>query len=91
MRPAVEDLIGKMLMIGIFAIMAGRQGISLAHMLSSPVRPPMWVLGAFIAYQVYRYSFTHSTWLIVLTALDVVVIALIHHEYRLRKRHGFPG
>lgn len=45
MRPAVEDLIGKMLMIGIFAIMAGRQAIGLAQMLASPVKPPLWVLG----------------------------------------------
>lgn len=51
----------------------------------------MWVLGAFIAYQLYRYSFTHSIWLILLTVLDVVVVALIYHEYRLRMRHGFPG
>lgn len=50
----------------------------------------MWVLGAFIVYQLYRYSFTHSIWLVLLTALDVVVVALIHHEYRLRKKQGFP-
>ncbi|MFS8136815.1 MAG: DUF2127 domain-containing protein [Thermomonas sp.] len=49
----------------------------------------MWVLGAFIVYQLYRYSSTHSIWLILLTALDVVVIVLIHHEYRIRKQRGF--
>lgn len=50
----------------------------------------IWVLAAFIAYQLYRYSYTHSIWLVLLTALDVIVIALIHHEYRIRKAHGFP-
>lgn len=50
----------------------------------------IWVLAAFIAYQVYRYTYTHSIWLLLLTALDVFVIALIHHEYRIRKAHGFP-
>jgi uncharacterized membrane protein len=37
----------------------------------------------FIAYQLYRYSYTQSFGLIVLTVFDVVVIALIWHEYRL--------
>ena len=45
MRPEIEDLIGKMLMVGTFAIMAGRQVIALAHTLASPVRPPLWLLG----------------------------------------------
>lgn len=51
----------------------------------------MWVLGAFIVYQMYRYTFTHSPWLLALTALDVAVVALIHHEYGQRKLLGFPG
>ncbi len=40
-------------------------------------------LGAFILYQVYRYTFTHSIWLIVLTVFDFIVIWLIWHEYKL--------
>ncbi len=40
-------------------------------------------LGAFIIYQVYRYTFTHSIWLIVLTIFDFLVIWLIWHEYKL--------
>jgi uncharacterized membrane protein len=62
-------------------------GLLRRKMWSYPVS--MWVLGAFIAYQLYRYSFTHSIWLILLSALDAVVIVLIHHEYRVRKQHGF--
>ncbi|MDI1253722.1 DUF2127 domain-containing protein [Thermomonas sp.] len=63
-------------------------GLLRRKMWSYPVS--MGVLGAFIAYQLYRYSFTHSIWLLLLTGLDAVVIALIHHEYRVRKTHGFP-
>ncbi|HVR82263.1 MAG TPA: DUF2127 domain-containing protein [Luteimonas sp.] len=48
----------------------------------------MWVLGAFIVYQCYRYTLTHSVWLVLLTALDVVVVFLIFHEYRMRKARG---
>jgi len=44
------------------------------------------VLGLFIAYQLYRYSHTHSVGLIVLTVFDVVVIGLIWHEWRLMRR-----
>jgi uncharacterized membrane protein len=40
------------------------------------------VFGAFIAYQIYRYTFTHSMWLLLITALDIAVIALTWHEYR---------
>lgn len=45
----------------------------------------------FIVYQVLRFSVTHSPWLLALTALDVIVIALAWHEYRylerMRKAH----
>lgn len=50
------------------------------------------VLAAFIAYQLYRYSFTHSFALIVLTGFDVLVIALVWHEWRyLRTRPRAAG
>jgi len=45
------------------------------------------VLALFIAYQLYRYSFTHSIGLIVLTAFDLLVMALVWHEWRLLRRH----
>lgn len=44
-------------------------------------------LALFIVYQLYRYSYTHSLGLIVLTIFDVFVIALIWHEYGLVRRH----
>jgi uncharacterized membrane protein len=44
------------------------------------------VLSLFIAYQLYRYSFTQDIGLLVVTALDLIVLALAWHEYRLRRR-----
>jgi uncharacterized membrane protein len=48
----------------------------------------------FIVYQAYRISFTHSSLLVVITAFDLLVIALTWHEYKIikAKRHpiGWP-
>ncbi len=46
----------------------------------------MIVFGLFIVYQLYRFSFTHSSWLLVLTILDILVIWLTWHEYNFLKR-----
>ena len=48
------------------------------------------VLGLFIVYQLYRFSYTHGFGLIVLTVFDIVVMGLIWHEYRLVRRHLAP-
>jgi uncharacterized membrane protein len=40
----------------------------------------------FIVYQVYRYTYTFSVGLILLTIFDVIVIWLIWHEYRVMKK-----
>jgi uncharacterized membrane protein len=45
------------------------------------------VLGLFIVYQLYRFSYPHGFGLIVLTVFDVFVMGLIWHEYRLVRRH----
>jgi uncharacterized membrane protein len=45
------------------------------------------VFGLFIAYQLYRYSYTHEVALIALTIFDLFVIALAAHEYRLLRKH----
>src|SRR6266478_1860256 len=42
----------------------------------------LWFLAAFIAYQMYRFLFTHSLWLIALTVLDLIVAFLIWREYQ---------
>ncbi|WP_054311270.1 DUF2127 domain-containing protein [Mesorhizobium sp. 1M-11] len=49
------------------------------------------VLGLFIAYQLYRFSYTHGWGLIVLTVFDVIVMWLIWHEYRLVRKHRQAG
>jgi len=45
------------------------------------------VMGLFIAYQLYRYSYTHGWGLIALSVFDIIVIWLIWHEYRVVRRH----
>jgi uncharacterized membrane protein len=45
------------------------------------------VLGLFILYQVYRFTFTPSAGLVLLTIFDGIVMVLIWHEYRLIRRH----
>lgn len=45
------------------------------------------VLGLFIVYQLYRFSYTHGVGLIILTVFDVFVMSLIWHEYSLVRRH----
>ncbi|MER8639585.1 DUF2127 domain-containing protein [Mesorhizobium sp. M1365] len=44
-------------------------------------------LGAFMCYQVYRYSYTHSFGLLVLTVFDAVVMVLIWHEWKVVRQH----
>jgi uncharacterized membrane protein len=45
------------------------------------------VLALFITYQIYRFYYTQSVGLVVLTVFDVFVMVLIWHEYRLMRRH----
>ncbi len=45
------------------------------------------VLGLFIVYQVYRFTFTPSAGLVLLTVFDLIVMVLIWHEYRAIRRH----
>jgi uncharacterized membrane protein len=45
------------------------------------------LFGLFVAYQLYRYSFTHSVWLLVITLLDLLVIVLTWHEYNFMRKH----
>lgn len=47
----------------------------------------LFVLGLFIVYQVYRFSYTQGAGLIILTVFDIVVMGLIWHEYSLMRRH----
>lgn len=40
------------------------------------------VFTLFIVYQLYRYTFTHSAWLLALTVIDLIVLSLTWHEWR---------
>jgi uncharacterized membrane protein len=44
-------------------------------------------LGAFMVYQLYRYSYTHSFGLLVLTVFDLLVMLLIWQEWKAVRRH----
>lgn len=48
------------------------------------------VFGAFIVYQVYRFTLTHGFGLIALTVFDLAVMWLIWREYRLREFASRP-
>jgi len=48
----------------------------------------LWFLAGFIAYQAYRFFFTHSLLMIALTIVDLIVAFLIWREYQRRKQ-GF--
>ena len=69
-------------------------GLIKAVLVAGLLREKLWaypasfaVFGAFIAYQLYRYSFTHDIALIALSIFDLFVIALAVHEYRLLRKH----
>lgn len=42
----------------------------------------MSIFGIFGAYQLYRYTHTHSSWLVVLTVFDALIIILTWLEYK---------
>jgi uncharacterized membrane protein len=49
-------------------------------------------LGLFVVYQLYRYSYTRSLGLVLITVFDLVLMALIWHEYRVvRRPRGSPS
>jgi uncharacterized membrane protein len=48
-------------------------------------------LSLFIVYQIYRFLYTHSLGLVALTLLDLIVIWLVWHEYRLVRNHRSIG
>ena len=69
-------------------------GLIKAVLVAGLLREKLWaypaaftVFTGFIAYQLYRYSFTHDVGLILLSILDALIIALSWHEYRLLRRH----
>lgn len=77
-----------------YALYLLSHGIVKIVLVAGLLREKLWaypasfvVLSAFIAYQLYRFSYTHEASLIALTILDLIVIGLAWHEYRLLRRH----
>jgi len=67
-------------------------GVTKAFLVGALLKNKLWayplaliVFGAFIAYQLYRFTFTQSIGLIALSLFDLVVIWLIWLEYRAVK------
>jgi uncharacterized membrane protein len=50
----------------------------------------MAVFAIFVVYQLYRFSFTHSPWLLLLSFFDLVVLWLIWKEYQIQRRAPAP-
>lgn len=81
-----------------YAIYLLSHGIVKIFLVAGLLRNKMWaypvsliVMGLFIVYQIYRFSYTYSWGMIVLSVFDLVVMALIWHEYRfMRAHHGKP-
>ena len=77
-----------------FAFYLLSHGVLKAAVVVALLREKLWaypaaiaLFGAFIAYQLYRYSYTHDMALIALSVFDLFVIALAIHEYRLLRKH----
>ena len=77
-----------------FAFYLLSHGLVKAVLVLGLLREKLWaypasfaVFSAFIAYQLYRYSFTHDIALIALSIFDLFVIYLAVHEYRLLRKH----
>ena len=64
-------------------------GLLRAKVLYYPIAIAVFAL--FIVYQLYRFNATHSLWLLLITAVDILVIGLTWQEYRyLRRSHVRP-
>jgi uncharacterized membrane protein len=79
---------------GFYAFYLLSHGLVKSVLVIGLLREKLWaypasfaVFGAFIAYQLYRYSYTHDVALILLSIFDLFVIALAVHEYRLLREH----
>ena len=77
-----------------FAFYLLSHGLIKAVLVAGLLKEKLWaypasiaVFGLFIAYQLYRYSWTHDLALIALSIFDLFVIYLALHEYRLLRRH----
>lgn len=69
-------------------------GIVKLFLVTELLRKKLWayplsifVFSLFIIYQIYKYFYSPSVWLLLLTLFDVLIIWLTSHEYRKIKKH----
>lgn len=69
-------------------------GIVKVFLVINLLRGKLWAYPAtivtlflFVAYQLYRLSYTYSSFLIFLTLFDLLIIGLTWHEYKIIKSH----
>lgn len=92
---AVHHFSGDVKLFGALYLLA--HGVVKIGLVAALLRNRLWaypgaiaVFVAFLGYQLYRYANTHSAWLLVLSVLDVFVIALTWAEYRrVQRRSSF--
>ena len=91
LRAAVRPLTANTQLFAAIYLLA--HGVIKALLVYGLLRDELWafptaivVFGAFGAYQIYRYAIHPSDWLIALTILDVIVIALAWAEWRRVKK-----
>lgn len=77
-----------------YAVYLLSHGIVKIVLVAGLLRERLWaypasigVLGLFIAYQLYRFSYTHEWMLVALSLFDSLVMFLAWHEYRLLRKH----
>lgn len=75
------------------ALYLASHGVIKLFVIAGLLREKLWyyptalvVFGLFIIYQLYRFSFTHSVWLIVLSVVDAAIMLLTWHEYQYLRR-----
>ena len=47
----------------------------------------IFILLGFIGYQIFRYFYTASLWLIIFSTIDLFILSLVVHEYRYLKKY----
>ena len=70
----------------------------LRHVVVSLLRELKWAfpvalgfLGAFTAYQLYRFAHTHSIALLVFSVVDLFIMGMVWREYAVRRNTGAFG
>jgi uncharacterized membrane protein len=93
LRHAVENLSSDTkLFAGVYLLV---HGLIKVFLVGGLLREKLWayptalgMLGAFILYQLYRLTHTHSLALLAFTVFDIVIVFLVWREYQTRRRLG---